>query len=76
MVIQTRAPTAAIFYGGLARQVELTKERKANPPDPSWPEFEYGNPGSFRLGLGTLPDAISAELGQPNRGPINPDAKV
>ena len=26
----------AIFYGGLARQVELTKERKASPPDPSW----------------------------------------
>ena len=23
----------AIFYGGLARQVELTKERKADPPD-------------------------------------------
>ena len=30
----------AIFYGGLARQVELTKERKAAPPDPAWPEFE------------------------------------
>ena len=66
----------AIFYGGLARQVELTKERKANPPDPSWPAFEYGNPGSFRKGLGTLADAISEELGQENRGPINPDAKV
>ena len=25
----------------LARQVELTKERKADPPDPSWPEFTY-----------------------------------
>jgi len=66
----------AIFYGGLARQVELTKERKADPPDPSWPAFEYGNPGSFRKGLGTLPDAISAELGQPNGGEIQPDAKV
>ena len=53
----------AIFYGGLARQVELTKERKAAPPDPAWPEFEYGNPGSFRYGLGTLPKAIEAELG-------------
>lgn len=38
----------AIFYGGLARQVELTKERKADPPDPSWVDFEYGNPGSFK----------------------------
>ena len=53
----------AIFYGGLARQVELTKERKADPPAPEWPEFEYGNPGSFRKGLGTLPDAIKKELG-------------
>jgi len=52
----------AIFYGGLARQVELTKERKADPPDAAWPEFEYGNPGSFREGLSTLPNAISAEL--------------
>ncbi|KAL7537907.1 hypothetical protein ACHAWF_005939 [Thalassiosira exigua] len=53
----------AIFYGGLARQVELTKERKADPPDPEWVEFEYGNPGSFRRGLSTLPDAIAKELG-------------
>lgn len=52
----------AIFYGGLARQVQLTKERKADPPDPAWPEFEYGNPGSFREGLATLPNAIAAEL--------------
>lgn len=53
----------AIFYGGLKRQVELTKERKADPPAPEWPEFEYGNPGSFREGLSTLPNAIAAELG-------------
>uniref|UniRef100_A0A7S2XQ29 Protoporphyrinogen oxidase n=1 Tax=Attheya septentrionalis TaxID=420275 RepID=A0A7S2XQ29_9STRA len=53
----------AIFYGGLARQVELTKERKADPPAPEWPEFEYGNPGSFRKGLGTLPNAIAKGLG-------------
>ena len=53
----------ALFYGGLKRQVELTKERKADPPAPEWPEFEYGNPGSFREGLGTLPNAISKELG-------------
>ena len=53
----------AIFYGGLKRQVELTKERKADPPAPEWPEFEYGNPGSFREGLGTLPKAISENLG-------------
>ena len=66
----------AIFYGGLKRQIELTKERKADPPDPSWPAFEYGNPGSFRNGLGTLPDAISKELGQENRGPVNPEAKA
>eukprot|EP00560_Eucampia_antarctica_P003369 CAMPEP_0197832294 /NCGR_PEP_ID=MMETSP1437-20131217/14132_1 /TAXON_ID=49252 ORGANISM="Eucampia antarctica, Strain CCMP1452" /NCGR_SAMPLE_ID=MMETSP1437 /ASSEMBLY_ACC=CAM_ASM_001096 /LENGTH=523 /DNA_ID=CAMNT_0043435597 /DNA_START=293 /DNA_END=1864 /DNA_ORIENTATION=+ len=52
----------AIFYGGLKRQVELTKERKADPPAPEWPEFEYGNPGSFRKGLATLPNAISADL--------------
>ena len=37
----------AIFYGGLARQVELTKERKADPPDPAWVDFEYGNPGAY-----------------------------
>jgi len=55
----------AIFYGGLARQVELTKERKADPPDPSWVDFEYGNPGSFKEGLSTLPNAISEGLGQP-----------
>jgi len=66
----------AIFYGGLARQVELTKERKAAPPDPAWPAFEYGNPGSFRRGLSTLPNAISAELGQPAGEAINPDARV
>lgn len=53
----------AIFYGGLKRQVELTKERKADPPAPEWREFEYGNPGSFKEGLGTLPKAISKELG-------------
>jgi len=53
----------AIFYGGLARQVELTKERKADPPKPEWVEFEYGNPGSFREGLSTLPNAIEKELG-------------
>lgn len=54
----------AIFYGGLKRQIELTKERKADPPEPEWPEFEYGNPGSFREGLATLPKAISANLGE------------
>lgn len=53
----------AIFYGGLKRQIELTKERKADPPAPEWPEFEYGNPGSFREGLSTLPNAIADELG-------------
>ena len=58
----------AIFYGGLARQVELTKERKAAPPDPRWPEFEYGNPGSFKKGLSTLPNAISASLGSSKIG--------
>lgn len=52
----------AIFYGGLKRQIELTKERKAAPPAPEWPEFEYGNPGSFREGLSTLPNAIAKEL--------------
>jgi protoporphyrinogen/coproporphyrinogen III oxidase len=52
----------AIFYGGLARQVELTKERKADPPEERWPEFDYGNPGSFRKGLSTLPNAIYKEL--------------
>jgi len=48
----------AIFYGGLKRQVELTKERKANPPDPTWVDFEYGNPvklgDSCRLAVGEL----------------------
>lgn len=53
----------ALFYGGLKRQIELTKERKADPPAPEWPEFEYGNPGSFREGLATLPNAIAKELG-------------
>jgi oxygen-dependent protoporphyrinogen oxidase len=52
----------AIFYGGLKRQVELTKERKADPPDPEWPEFEYGNPGSFKEGLATLPNAIAKNM--------------
>jgi len=66
----------AIFYGGLARQVELTKERKADPPDPAWVDFEYGNPGSFRYGLSTLPHAISAELGQPHGAPPQADSKV
>ena len=54
----------ALFYGGLARQVELTKERKADPPPPEWVDFEYGNPGSFRRGLGTLPTAIARGLGE------------
>lgn len=53
----------ALFYGGLARQVELTKERKADPPDADWVDFEYGNPGSFKRGLSTLPLAIEKELG-------------
>ncbi|KAL3783200.1 hypothetical protein HJC23_013543 [Cyclotella cryptica] len=52
----------AIFYGGLARQVELTKERKADPPDADWVEFEYGNPGSYKNGLSILPNAIREEL--------------
>jgi len=52
----------AIFYGGLKRQIELTKERKADPPAPEWPEFEYGNPGSFKEGLSTLPKAIEKNL--------------
>ena len=54
----------AIFYGNLARQAELTKERKADPPTPEWVDFEYGNPGSFRRGLGTLPNAIEKKLGE------------
>merc|ERR550525_91920 len=66
----------AILYGGLKRQVELTKERKENPPDPAWPKFEYGNPGSFRNGLSTLPKAISKELGQPVGESTKPDARV
>lgn len=66
----------AIFYGGLARQVELTKERKASPPDPAWVDFEYGNPGSFRKGLSTLPHAIAASLGQPHGEAEMADAKV
>jgi len=66
----------AILYGGLKRQVELTKERKASPPDPKWPEFEYGNPGSFKRGLATLPNAIAAELGQPVGEPVNSSAQV
>lgn len=66
----------AIFYGGLARQVELTKERKAAPPDPAWPEFEYGNPGSFKYGLSTLPNAIAAELGAPPGEDPAEDARV
>ena len=66
----------AIFYGGLKRQVELTKERKADPPDPAWPAFEYGNPGSFKKGLSTLPHAIAAELGQPHGAPPSADARV
>jgi oxygen-dependent protoporphyrinogen oxidase len=66
----------AIFYGGLARQVELTKERKADPPDPRWPAFEYGNPGSFRRGLATLPNAIAAELGAPVDAPPRADSRV
>jgi len=66
----------AIFYGGLARQVELTKERKADPPDPAWVEFEYGNPGSFRRGLATLPNAIAAELGAPVGEQPKPDSRV
>lgn len=52
----------AIFYGGLKRQVELSKERKASPPAPEWREFEYGNPGSFKEGLSTLPKAIEKNL--------------
>ena len=66
----------AIFYGGLKRQIELTKERKADPPDPAWPKFDYGNPGSFRKGLATLPNAIAAELGAPVGGTPSPDSKV
>jgi len=66
----------AIFYGGLARQVELTKERKAAPPDPRWPAFEYGNPGSFAKGLSTLPNAIAAELGAPVGEAPRADSKV
>jgi oxygen-dependent protoporphyrinogen oxidase len=53
----------ALFYGGLVRQIELTKERTANPPDPTWVDFEYGNPGSYRNGLSTLPLAIQGKLG-------------
>ena len=33
-----------LFWGGLARQVELTKERKAAPPDPRWPEIRVREP--------------------------------
>mmetsp|Transcript_55127 Transcript_55127/g.112762 ORF Transcript_55127/g.112762 Transcript_55127/m.112762 type:complete len:578 (+) Transcript_55127:24-1757(+) len=52
----------AILYGGLKRQVELQKERKADPPPPEWVKFTYGNPGSFREGLSTLPKAIEKSL--------------
>lgn len=69
-------PLGAIFYGGLKRQVELTKERKADPPPEEWPEFEYGNPGSFRKGLSTLPNAIAAELGAPVGGEASEDSRV
>jgi oxygen-dependent protoporphyrinogen oxidase len=56
--------------------VELTKERKANPPDPAWVPFEYGNPGSYRNGLATLPRAIAAELGAPHGQPVGAGSRV
>lgn len=59
----------ALFYGGILRQIELTKERKADPPKPEWVEFEYGNPGSFRYGLSTLPNAIYKELNHDKKNP-------
>ena len=54
----------------------MTKERKAAPPDPAWPKFEYGNPGSFRYGLATLPNAIAAELGAPVGEAPRDDSRV
>eukprot|EP00629_Pelagomonadales_sp_RCC1024_P000343 CAMPEP_0119262090 /NCGR_PEP_ID=MMETSP1329-20130426/1919_1 /TAXON_ID=114041 /ORGANISM="Genus nov. species nov., Strain RCC1024" /LENGTH=552 /DNA_ID=CAMNT_0007261699 /DNA_START=42 /DNA_END=1697 /DNA_ORIENTATION=+ len=65
-----------LFWGGLARQVELTKERKAAPPEPQWPEFEYGNPGSFRKGLSTLPNAIAEEIGVSRAADADARAKL
>ena len=52
------------FLIQLPQEAELAKERRANPPDPSWMVgFEYGNPSSYRRGLSTLPLAIWQELG-------------
>jgi len=51
------------FHRSGSSQVELAKERRAEPLDPQWPPFRPGNPGSFRRGLATLPNAIAASLG-------------
>ena len=48
-----------MVVGYTSRIDERTKGRSTKP---EWVEFEYGNPGSYREGLSTLPNAIEERL--------------
>ena len=47
----------------IRESTRLASEPRTASVPRRWPEFEYGNPGSFRKGLSTLPNAIAKELG-------------
>lgn len=53
-----------LVSGAINRFKELAKEKKDNPPDPSWPKYRSGELGSFKKGLQTLPNRVAETLGK------------
>lgn len=59
--LQELGMTLGIVEGAIIRINQ--KKKEAPPPDPELPTYKGGALGSFRLGLGMLPKAIAARLG-------------
>ncbi|CAN8076764.1 unnamed protein product [Agarophyton chilense] len=55
--------TQGILEGGIIRVGEKKRERERKPPAAELPTWKGGALGSFREGLGMLPDAIQRQLG-------------
>jgi len=62
--LQTLSFNGGLVPGALVRFQEIADEKRANPPDPSWPTYQAGELGSFRKGLQTLPLAIAENLSE------------
>lgn len=56
--------TQGILEGGIIRVGQKKRDREQNPPDDDLPTWKPGALGSFKDGLGMLPNAIKAQLGE------------